>query len=266
MGIISKQLMSDVTDRMAAQTRLLHDALLSARAEGGGFYYPRIHLGVGPGDFNIEDDLIRAANNIDIDLADCPVLALEFSEMINALVTHVTEAQGITNLDDYLTKSGVNVSEDFAEAYTCSRGQNLLATNVFRTNVVDPMASVTWLGSGSIIFTDGFVLGTGSGDFVSPGDNNQDLSSANSAAQNLQVIVASGVTADSQLNVQVTGEDGIQVGRTIQLTSGMTIGTTIIVGNGATDFFLDVNNVVAAGGANGMAIRVGSIVERVPQL
>lgn len=265
MGIISKTLMQGITDRIAAQATYIDSALTSARQTGGGLFYVRIHEDVGTfGDYNIENDLITAGNNIDINLANDPVYALEYSEMVNSLISHVTEAEGITDLDDYLTRSGLNVAEKFDDVYFAVRGQHLLATNVFREDELDPMATVVWLGSGSAVFTDGYRLGTGSGDFVSPEDGTN-LSNANSAAQALEVVVASGITAASQLNIYLLPESLVQTTRTVNLTSGLQIGDTVAIGSGS-DAFLDVVNIVVAGGASTDAIRVRSIVERVPEL
>lgn len=258
--------MQGITDRIAAQALLTETALTSARQVGGGIFYVRIHEGVGTeGDYNIENDLITAGNNIDIDLEPGPVFALQYSEMINSLISHVSEAQGISDLDDYLTRSGLNVAEHFNDVYFAVRGQNLDAINVFRQETLDPMATVVWLGSGSAVFTDGFRLGTGSGEFVSPGIDNSNLSNANSAAQALQVIVASGITASTQLDIRLMPETLIQTSRTVTLTSGMQIGSTAAIGTGS-DAFLDVVNIVVAGGASGQAIRVRSVIERTPAL
>lgn len=266
MGIISASLMQQIVDRIAAQATFIEDALTSARQTGGGLFYTRIHDNVGfpLGDYNVENDLITAGHNIDENLANDPVFALEYSEMVNALISHVTEAQGITDLDDYLTRSGVNVPQQFDDVYFAVRGQHLLANNVFRSQALNPMASLVWISSGVATFTDGYRLGTGSGDFVSP-DNGSNLSNANSAAQALQVIVASGITAASQLNIYLLPETLIQTTRTVNLTSGLQIGQTVAIGSGS-DAFLDVVNIVVAGGASGNAIRIQSVVERVPQL
>lgn len=258
--------MQQITDRIAAQATFIDSALTSARQVGGGLFYVRIHEDVGTlGDYNIENDLITAGNNIDINLADDPVYVLEYNEMVNALISHVTEAEGITDLDDYLTRSGLHVAEKFEDVYNAVRGNHLLAANVFRANILDPMATTVWLGSGSAVFTDGFRLGTGSGEFVSPGSNNSNVSNANSAPQQLQVIVASGITANAQLDIRLLPESLVQESQTVNLTSGMQIGTTVNIGTSANQY-LDVVNIVVAGGANGQAIRIRSIVERVPQL
>lgn len=267
MGIISKTLMQGITDRIAAQATFIDSALTSARQTGGGLFYTRIHDDVGfpLGDYNVESDLITPGHDIDENLADDPVYALEYSAMVNALISHVTEAQGITDLDDYLTRSGLNVAEKFDDVYFAVRGQHLLSTNVFRQETLDPMATLVWAGSGVATFTDGYRLGTGTGDFVSPGVNNANLSNANSAAQALQVIVASGITAASQLNIYLMPETLVQTTRTVNLTSGLQIGQTVAIGSGS-DAFLDVVNIVVAGGAASNAIRIRSVVERTPSL
>lgn len=267
MGIISASLMQQIVDRIAAQATFIENALTSARQTGGGLFYTRIHDNVGfpLGDYNVESDLITPGHNIDDNLQNDPVLALEYSEMINALISHVTEAQGITDLDDYLLRSGVNVPQQFDDVYFAVRGQHLLAVNVFRSQPVYPMATVVWLSSGVATFTDGFRLGTGSGDFVAPGADNSNITNANSAPQALEVVVASGIGSATQLNVYLLPENLVQTTRTVVLTSGMQIGSTAPIGSGS-DAFLDVVNIVVAGGTTGQAIRVRSIVERVPQL
>ena len=266
MGIIDLQTFSGIADRLATQAGFIQDALVSAQQEGGGFYYPRIHHGVNPsvGDFNVENDLIAAMNTVDEDLEFSTAATTFYTQWITSLASHVTEATGITTLDDYLTRSGIDVHENFWDVFNSVTGQTLSAVNVFREDILSPMGTVDFSGSGVFVFTDGFKLGTGTGVFVPPDSTNSNLgTTANSAAQALQIVVNSGIGANNiVIDVRMSKEDGSQIIRNVVVPSSATVGNVFNIGNSGVDMVLDVLGVNAAGGDTGDAIVIKSLLER----
>jgi len=263
MGVISNSQFLPIADRVAKQAQILEDAVLLATSGIG--YYIKVH---GPldfeGDFEVENDLILAANETDINLVFDGAAASYLSNIVTSLNSHVQfRADSVASLNDYLNVSGINVHELYAVTHNAVLGQLLDAVNVFRDDEIE-MAKVAITSSGVGTFTDCDLLGTGTGLFSR--DTGDPDVTPNSGAQQLQVLVASGidVTNDLIINAIGVGEndgDGNPTAVSAQVTvpSSSPVGTKFNLG---TDYFLDVTTVQFAGGNSGDVVTVRSRVER----
>ena len=139
-----------------------------------------------------------------------------------------------------------------------AKGSHLLGRNVY-SDVEQLMGVVDVVSSGVATFTDGSALGTGAG-VTSP---------TNRAAAHINAIPQNDITADLVLDVrlyeeaQTTGQQAAS--RNVTITSGILADAEVSVGE-LTDMFLDITDIVIAGGALGDSIRMISSVERVRAL
>jgi hypothetical protein len=259
MPIVAPELFKGIADRLSKQWQFLVNATQEVTAKGGGLFYPRLHDGTGVGgNYSVEGDLIAAANSTDTILHDSGIMADSyFATLINALNTHVTN-QGADDLNAYLNISGINVSAYYEEVYYQVRGSHLEARNVFSPYDQETMATVDVSASGVGVFTDGVALGTGTGD----------VSTTNHAAGMLHIVLQSGITpTDTILNLQLLAElypDGsVATSANVTVPAGTAAGELISVGTSGVNTYLDVTNVITAGGVSGEQFKVLSQLERV---
>lgn len=255
MALMSKWLMESLSDRLAVQAEAVLSGLDSARGEGGGRHYKRIHSGVGlDGDYTLENTLITTANAQDTTaLTDFTILSTIFGSYIAALETHARN-YGATNLDQWLFASGIDVDWPMSLVYRAKTGSHLDSVNVFGGRV--QLGSVALTGSGVSSYTDLNPVGTGSGD----------ASAYNKCAARMTAVVQSGIGAnDIVLDVRLLDEAGQATSRQVSFTAAAVPGDEARVGS-AGDYFIDITSVVVAGGDNGDAVSFRSEKQRNPAL
>lgn len=258
MPIISNDLFTDLADRLAAQAKLLADAMTAAQAVGGGYYYPRIHGGVAAaGNYDVEDALIDSANDLDVNTMSGTVFPDIFRDMINAHEAHVID-EGASSLDAFLNTSGIDVDVYYEDVYYLSKGSHLEGRNVF-SDVEHLMGTIDVTSSGVATFTDGEAVGTGTGD---AGPNNH-------AAAHINVVAGNDIVADLVLDVRLLEEDpddgSVATSVNVTVSSGVIEGQEVSVG-AADDKYLDVTDVVVAGGTALDQLTLVSDISRVPAL
>ena len=258
MPIISSSLFQDLADRVAKGAELMATAFTQAQAVGGGSFYPRIHQGVtAAGNYDVENALIDSANDLDDNTLSGTAFPDFYSDMINAHEAHVI-AEGASSLDAFLNTSGINCDPYYEEVYFLAKGSHLLGRNVY-SDVEQLMGVVDVVSSGVATFTDGAALGTGAG-VTSP---------TNRAAAHINAIPQNDITADLVLDVrlyeeaQTTGQQAAS--RNVTITSGVLADAEVSVGE-LTDMFLDITDIVIAGGTLNDTINFISDVQRVRAL
>ena len=147
MGLINNSLFSGLADRIAKQAEVYKAGLNNGL--GGTKYYPRIHTGVpGDGDFEVENDLISAANTIDNNTISGTMFKNVFTTFINDLESHVL-GENAPSFDSFLNTSGINTHPDFEDVFFRSKGVHLDARNTFFSEANILVASYFAAGSGS---------------------------------------------------------------------------------------------------------------------
>lgn len=266
MGLITGGQYLPIADRIARQAINLEDAVV-VNNSGLGYYVlvhdPLCSLKPKEGDFEIENDLIFAANTTDEGWTYDVGARAYFTNIINALNQHVVargSGDSISSMDDYLNTSGINVHELYAVTHEAITGSALDAVNVYRDDEV-LLATVEVISSGVATFTDGEKLGTGTGDFVRDVGGSE---TPNSAQQPFKYAVEEDIGVPNDLVLAITGrnEQGNAVQETVTISSGTTSGTTVQIG---TAEILDVIAVQVAGGNAGGKVQIRSIVERDPE-
>ena len=256
MAVISNTLLETLVDRAAKQGEHIESGLTAASLEGTGYFYYKVHSGVGlAGDSDVEEDLIESAADLDEDFTVANSLRLIMSDFINALDTHVRN-MGAQGLNAYLTTSGVNVHDYFAEEFDAVKGQDLDAINVFCPEELT-LGTVCITGSGEGAWTDGDVVGTGTGSW----------SSTNHAAARLVVELQAngsgeGICSGVELQLCLTKEDLTSELKTISITSGTGPLVRTDVGTHPTDEYIDVTSAIWAGGCSGTCLKILNEIER----
>lgn len=253
MSIITNVSFIGIADRVAKQAEEIASGLDAANQEGDGlgWHYTRVHSGVGLGDSDVEEDLVAAAADLDEDFENEDSFSLVFRSWVNALDTHVRN-QGSNGLDAFLETSGINVHDYFAEVFEAVKGSKLSAINVFCPRELT-LASLCPAGSGTGAWSDGDVLGTGSGD----------VSDTNHAAAKLVAEIRNSTLCSGiEIDLCLTKEDGTSEWKTVHINAGAVAGDRTDVGTHPGDAYLDCTNVVFTGGCSGICVDIKSEVER----
>lgn len=253
--IIPIETCSGLTDRISYQATQIVNALAVMGAPGGGDCFRRA---TAPQIYEVERDFITPGRLWETKLSGTTIFPLisPLSTLINAFDSH-TQQEGAVSFDTFLSRSGLNVSNNFADTYAAIRNTSLSSINVF-AETDTPMGSVQHLGAGAWAFTDGSVLGTGAGAY----------SATNHCAQQLLAYLGSGVTVSTTctLTVTATKEDGSSTSKTVAFTSADPANTHKVIG-ASTDQFLAVTNITVTGSPTGTpTVFVRQIRERVPGL
>jgi len=257
MALISNNILSGVADRIAQQVTEFKVGFNAAVASGTK-YYIRVHNGVGApaGDYDVENALITPCNTLDQNTFSGTFFRTTFQDVINALDTHVL-AKNAASFDSFLNISGINVHPNFDEVWHKIKSTHLLARNVFFADANISVATFTSTGSGTGTFTEGTAVGTSPDSRYAPGTSNY-------AGAKLVVVPNQNVGANITLNLQLLKENsagGTTTGSTnIAITSGALSGTQFVVDSGNP--YLDVTNMVAAGGDGDDVFTVLAIRER----
>lgn len=252
MGLIQNHILSGLADRLAQQATLLKSAINTTTP--GSTFYKRVHTGVPTdGDFDVENDLISAANGIDENTMSGNLFKNVYSTFFSDLETHGIN-QNAVSFDSWLNISGVNVHPNFEDAWYQSKNTHLDARNVFFSDANILVATLEVTSSGVGTYTAGTAVGTGTGK----------VSSTNYAAAKMVLVPVKDVGAANQVNLRLTKEnptDGSDTDHANIVVGGsVTSGIQFQVNGSGT--FLNVSNMVPAGGASGDVFRVYALLER----
>ncbi len=256
MSLIPISTLQGLTDRLSAQGALFNVAINASGLPGGGEFFDRVSA---TEIYEVERDLITPSRTWDKGMSGGSIFGALSSlrSLTSSLGNHVNSVGGLS-LDNYLTRSGLNVANTFADMYSATANVTLSAINVFSEVDVE-MGHTTHLGSDVWAFTDGLPLGTGTGSY----------SSTNHAAQQLMAYLPSGVSVAGTVTVSVTmtKEDGTVQTSGVVFTSSDPANTQRVIGS-SNDQYVDVTNMVAtSSGLTGTpTIFVRQIRERVPGL
>jgi hypothetical protein len=260
--MISNNLFSGISDRMASQVAVLKFAINSG-VNNGTPYYKRVHTGVPTdGDYSVENALITAANALDTNTISGTLFKSMYTTVVNGLEQHVVDA-GAESFDSWLDISGINVHPNFNDAWFSVKGSHLNAVNVFHPNDNLLVASFVSTNSGVGTYTAGTALGTGTGS----------TSLTNRAAAKFVLIPVQTLASEVHVNLRLTREAGQSTGSTadsfnIRLINGTISGTQVPVGNwhlsgvNNRNTFLNCDNIIALGGGASDAFRVYGLRER----
>jgi len=257
MPIMSNNVFSGLTDRIAFQAQQLENAVAACLPVGGGLYFTRVTT---PNDYQIENPLDTPAYTLDNALpnfsgVDKTILNSTFNAIIAGIDSHISTVgspSGITGEDQFLTTSGINVSKFYDDAYFAVKNVHLNAINVFGPQQQIARLQTTASGVGSYSHIQ--ALGTGSGKAAS--------NPPNYAGAQFEVITETIIGAsDLQLDVRVKNESGTATSRGVTIPSGTASGVGFNLGT-SVDSFIDVTNIAFAGGANGDSIVVVNKLER----
>lgn len=246
MAVIDLWVFSGVADRVAKQAEHVKSGL--DLAYGGDLkYYERV---TSTDDYDVEYDLITPAEDLDNDFSHTTILSTIFRDLVNALETHVT-GESYDDLDAYLTDKDIDVSWHFDDAYNATKGNHLNAINVFG-DVVPNLGEWEATGSGTGTFTDGSIVGTGTGK----------TSSTNRCETLLEAYCVTAIGGTNLiLDITLTDDDGTAASEAVTVPSGSALGTTVDIG-GTSRYYVDVTNIRAAGGTSGDKIRIRSKIKR----
>ena len=253
MSIVSKTVFQGRSDRLSYQYNKLKEGVDAGSGVGGGKHYPRI---TATDDYDVEDSFIDHSHTFDQNYCASGVVAdlTTFVNMINDDVSHVT-GKGYADLDAYLSGVGLNVSHYYENVYHAIKGTHLNAINTFGPSV--KMGTVEVTGATSCVFTDGVVVGTGSGK----------VSDTNYAGARVDIIVQTGktITAETVARLSLTREGGDTTTEDVTIPAGAGDGSVIAYTVGVN--YIDLTGVtIISGGTNGNEFDLYSALERVVSL
>jgi len=240
MSVLSKSAFEDHADRLAKQLEILREAIAAASASGTSHY--NICAAEAENNYSMINALSDNYTAFDTAIAsETTLLRSVFSYLINADANHAT-TEGAASLDAWLTASGIDVHEYYADAYYMVKGSRMQAVNVFKAVPVH-LASFHGTDSGVGVFTAGTALGTGSGS----------QSATNFAGAQLEAYVASGLGAsDLQFKLCVVAEGGTSSFVNVTVPSGSSAGTVVDIGSSSDAYVsIDTTQSSVAGGTAG---------------
>lgn len=258
MGLITNHMAKTLMDRVASQANLWQYYITSGQNVGTR-YYVTVHSGLSSqGDYEVEDALIDAAFGIDDNTISGTMFKNIFSTFVQDLDAHVVN-KGAVSFNSWLNISGINVHPAFDAVYHAVKSTHLDGRNVFFADDNILVASFTSTGSGTGTYASSNPISTtGTGA----------VSSTNHAAAKLLLIPIQNTGADIQLNLRLLAENpstGTQADScNILIPSGTISGTQFSVNNAISggNNYIDVTNILAAGGDGNDVFRVYAINER----
>lgn len=262
--IPSFQLLSGLFDRMGAQAGLLKFAINSGVNTGIG-YYQKIHDNVPwpQGDYFTESALITDAYGIDSNSISGTLFKNVYSSLVQDIENLLISKGGAASLDAYLTSSGLRISQNAEDVYYQCRSQHLSACNVFFPQDNIKVAKFVVSSSGVGTYTSLTPVGTGGTTAFSPGTTNY-------GNARMLLIPIQTMVAQAQINLQLTlqpqypGASAIPDSTSIRILNGVTSGIQFpfISQFSTTSGFLNVSNILVAGGTVGDEYDVFAIRER----
>lgn len=255
--LIATPTLSGILDRVAKQALELKAGITNCF--GGTEFYTRVHTGVpANGDYDIENALIDGARAVDTNTISGALFRTTYSTLVQSIESHGTTFNA-QSFDSWLNVSGLNVHPDFEDVWYRVKNVHLDAVNVFFSDANILVASFTSTGSGTGTYTSSNPVGTGTGK----------VSATNHAAANMVLVPVQDVGGDIQINLRLTEENLAGGTRTnkfdnILVPSGTLSGTQFPVNNRISGghMYLDVHNIVAAGGDGNDVFRVYALRER----
>ena len=280
MPLMSLNVLSGISDRISAQANLLKFAINSGMGTRNGTgYYQRIHQGADQvgGDFFLENSFINDANTIDNNTVSGTLFKSVFSSFIQDLDTYFI-AKGFTGTDQFIQISGitatgtlqgqsnnlgaaaqecnaVHVPANFEDVYFQVKGVHLSAASVFfpQDNIL--VASYVATGSGTGTFTSNNPIGTGAGS----------VSATNHAAARMMLITSGNMgAAAAQVSLYLSAPNlagGTNpAGCNILLPASTISGIQTAINTSGQ--YLNVTNMIVAGGTVGDGYQVWAIKER----
>lgn len=242
MAVLSNSAFQDHADRLAKQFQIFRDAIAAASASGTSHY--NIAAAEAENNYSMINALADNYSTFDTAIAsESTLLRNVLAYAINADVSHAT-TEGASSLDAWLSRSGIDVHEYYADAYYMVKGSRMQAVNVFKAVPVH-LASYHGTDSGVGTFTAGTALGTGSGT----------QSSTNFCGEQIEVYVASGLGAsDIQFKLRVTAEGGTGSYVNVTVPASSPAGTIVDVGS-SSDAYVSIDTTLCsvAGGTAGGA-------------
>lgn len=258
MGLINNIQFKAILDRVASQANLWSYYITSGQ-QVGTRYYKTIHSGLPvDGDFDVENDLISAADGVDNNTISGTMFKNIYSTLIQQLEAHGTN-QGAASFNSWLNISGINVHEAFNAVYHAVKGIHLDGRNVFFNEDNILISSFTSTSSGAGTYASSNPLSTtGTGAF----------SESNHAAAGMLLVPIQNTGADIQLNLRLLAENpstGTQTDScNILIPSGTLSGTQFSVNNmiSGGHNYINVTNMLAAGGDGNDVFYVYALRER----
>ena len=253
MTVIPKSVFEGRSDRLSYQYQKLAEGVSAGSGVGGGKHFSRVSE---PDIYSVESDFIDHSHDFDQNYCASEVVAdlSTFVNMINDDVSHVT-GKGYADLDAYLSGVGLNVSHYYENVYHAIKGTHLNAINTFGPSV--KMGTVEVTGATSCVFTDGVVVGTGSGK----------VSDTNYAGARVDIIVQTGktITAETVARLSLTREGGDTTTEDVTIPAGAGDGSVVAYTVGVN--YIDLTGVtIISGGTNSDEFDLYSALERVVSL
>jgi hypothetical protein len=261
MPLISSSALLGISDRVAAQYKVISDAFVVVNQTGGGLYYERVNA---TGDVDVQIALLRPYYTVDQGFIAKRWIQLagNLPTVISGMEVHFNAVGSVGGWDGYLSTQACRVSDYFNQVYKITKSTPLLATNVFCED--DLVMGTAEVADGPAIdFTDGADFGPG----MNP---NLRADGGNFAAAQLEVRAVTTIGSES-LDIAVTMKNwaGDPVVREVNIPAGTIAGTAIPIG-ASTDRFMDVIGIGFASsgftGTTGDKVEVHNIKERIVAL
>ena len=200
MPLFPVEVCSGIADRLAAIAQTIDQTCIADRlALPPGNMFRRATV---TDDYDVENGFITPTYNTEQDLSGVTLLASDqnIQSLVNAFDTHTLKVAAVT-LNTYLTSSGLQLHEKFADLYTKVRGSALLSRNTFTDSPV-VMGSFFKNGVSNYTFIPGKALGTGGTTSYSPVNS----STPNTGASQIFAALPSGTALSvGSLNFSVSG-------------------------------------------------------------
>lgn len=234
MPLIKQDVLLGIADRVAAQYKLLKEAM--DRAVYGQDYHTRVN---DTGDVDVQIPLLAPYVSADKALT-IATLVKNFTPLgvvVSSMNNHFAACGNVGSWDGYLRTHDVRVSDYFNQVYNAAGLGCLLAVNVFCEEVLT-FATMTIRSSG-MEYVDGDDFGPGMN--VNLRANGRDF-----AAQRLKMCSDEPVTADVDFMVSLRDWQGDVYDVSVSMHAGE---TEVPIGSNE-DRFMDVVNVTLAEGGN----------------
>lgn len=195
--------------------------------------------------YDVIVDLATPFKTADDDFVDeAKVEKTLLQNLISAMESHATRL-GAASLDDFLTTSGIQIGENYAEAYRVVKGIKLSAKNTYSEREIE-LGDLRITSSGVGTFTSRLSMGSGSGKYVLSPDSSLNVSSTFLAAR-----VASGIGSNPvllQLNMKDEFDNNLNMNWTIPGGSAV---NTVVMATTSSRRFYKINSLYFAGGNTG---------------
>lgn len=240
MALISPTAFINVVDRMGGQYKIINNAVAALNALGPASYFNMI---TGTDDADVEVPIISTADMADRNINTTGFITQGFASifrLIPAIESHFTRVAFAGGFDQYCQTNNIRVSDLFHNLYLLTKGNAMLAKNVFATGAY--VFSTLTINAGPVI---GFVAGANFGNGAVPA--RQALNN-NFAATQLAIRVVS--MGAAQCNLTIFGTDPLNnlQNNNVVIPASSAPGTLIPIGTSVNRYlavgsvaFTDVN-------------------------